>query len=52
MDYKTDGELYDDCLTANSKEQALDIYGRIIDIIDNFGGFITISDVVCLTKKR
>ena len=50
MDYKTDGELYDDCLTAQSKEQVLGIYQRIIDMIDKFG-FVTISDVVCLTKK-
>lgn len=50
MDYKTDGELYDDCLTANSKAQALIIYQGIIDMIDKFG-FVTISDIVCQVGK-
>lgn len=50
MDYKTDGELYDACLTASSKEQALNVYQGIIDAIDHCG-FITICDIVNLADK-
>jgi hypothetical protein len=50
MDYKTDGELYDACLTASSEEQALKVYRGIIDTIDHFG-FATIYDIVHLTGK-
>lgn len=50
MDYKTDGELYDACLTASSKEQALNVYQGIIDAIDHFG-YVTICDIVHLADK-
>jgi hypothetical protein len=50
MDYKTDGELYDACLTASLEERALNVYRGIIDIIDTFG-FITICDIVQLAGE-
>ena len=50
MNYKTDGELYDACLTESSEERAFNVYRGIIDAIDHFG-FVTIYDIVHLTDK-
>lgn len=44
-EFKTDGELYDESLTRKTKEEAFDLYEKIIGHIDKLG-FVTIWDVV------
>ena len=50
MGFKTDGELYDECLTTSSVEELIMRYKTILRIIEDFGN-ITIWDIVALTGK-
>lgn len=44
-EFKTDGKLYDESLTRKTKEEAFDLYKKIVDRINELG-FVTIWDVV------
>lgn len=50
MDFRTDGELYDECLTTSSVEELIMRYKTILSSIENFG-YVTILDIVALTGK-
>ena len=49
-EFKTDGELYNESLIRKTKEEAFELYEKIIKEI-NMLGFITIIDVVCDISK-
>lgn len=48
--FKTDGELYDECLTASSVTELIAKYKMILGFIEDFG-YITIWDIVALAGK-
>jgi len=50
FDFKTDGELYDECLTASSVEELIMMYEKILSFVKDFG-YITILDIADLAWK-
>ena len=48
LGFRTDGELYDECLTTSSVEELIMRYNTILRIIENFG-YIAISDIAAST---
>lgn len=48
--FKTDGELYDECLTTSSVEELIMRYKKILGSIEN-SGYVTIWDIVASAGK-
>ena len=51
MCFRTDGELYDECLTTSSVVELIMRYKTILSLIEKFG-YVTILDIVASAGKR